>query len=819
MAPTANCIFTRPSADKAMLRQQFIDRLAALYGKTLDEASELDIYNVIASMVREEINRRWAVTNRYYKERKVKQVYYFSMEFLIGRLLTANMLNLGIYGLYKEALAELGVDIDRIEQQEQDAGLGNGGLGRLAACFLDSLACMNYAGHGCGIRYKYGLFEQKIIDGHQFELPDNWLKEGYPWEVRKADKAVTVRFGGQVRLEESGGRLVAVHENYEAVKAVPYDIPVVGCNNKTVNTLRLWSAETDKPDFDFSTFSRGNYLKAMEYKYAVEAISQILYPDDTYQEGRLLRLKQQYFLVSAGLQSIVRRYKKLGENLHFLPDYVAIHINDTHPALVVPELMRILMDEEGLGWDEAWRITTGCVFYTNHTVMPEALEKWPTDMLRSLLPRIYMIIEEINERFCRELWRSYPGDWERIRRMAVIADNMVHMANLAVVGSASVNGVAKIHTEILKKDVFKLFYEYCPHKFNNKTNGVTHRRWLAKANPLLARLLDETIGPAWLNHPEDLVFLHPYASDPAFQARFAKVKQFNKERLAAYIQDRLGLAIDPCSIFDIQVKRIHAYKRQLLNILHILHLYDRLTAQPDLDIVPRTFIFAGKAAPGYYFAKRIIKLINDVAALVNSDKRICDKLKVVFLENYNVSLAELIIPAADLSEQISTASREASGTGNMKFMMNGAITIGTLDGANIEIKEAVGDDNIIIFGLTAGEVLNYYKNGGYNAWQEYHGDKRVKAVLDRLLTWEDSRLIYDTVLNNNDEFFVLKDFSTYIEAQERAAKYYQDSGKWWNMAIHNVAYAGYFSSDRTIAEYAIGLWRLNRAVIVDSGGQ
>ncbi len=806
---------------KEEFKEDFIDKLQTLFGESLDEASVADKYVAFSTLLREIISKRWYHSNMQYRTSKEKQVYYFSMEFLLGRLLGSNLFNLGLTDLCKQGLAELGIDLKELEAVEHDAGLGNGGLGRLAACFLDSMASLQLPGHGTGIRYRHGMFEQKIVNGYQIELPDNWLRDGYVWETRKANRAVTVKFGGTVRLEEQAGRLVAIHENYEPVLAVPYDVPVVGANCNTVNTLRLWSAETNH--FDFSSFSKGDFLKAVEKKYSLEATSQILYPDDNYPEGKTLRLKQQYFFVSAGLQSIIRRYKRTHggtpADLARIYKKIAIHINDTHPALAVPELMRILMDEEGLGWEEAWNATRQTISYTNHTILPEALEKWPIELVERLLPRMYMIIHEINERFCALLWERYPGDWDRIRAMAILNDGYVHMAHLAVVGSHSVNGVAEVHSNILKQEVMNNFHQFYPHRFNNKTNGVTHRRWLAKANPELAELVTNAIGQGWLAHPNDLANLHRYAQDTAFQAGVKAVKQANKERLAQYIKDKMDITIDSNSIFDVQVKRIHAYKRQTLNALHILDLYNRLKADPSLDIEPRTFIFAGKSATGYYLAKRIIKFINTLAQVINNDPDIGGKIKVVFMENYSVSLAELIIPAADVSEQISTASREASGTGNMKFMMNGAVTIGTLDGANIEIHDEVGDENIVIFGLTADEVLSYYKYGGYNVLDVYNSNLRVKAVVDQLVNGflpvspDEFDSIHHSLMRTNDEYFVLKDFAAYAAAQEKVNSLYRDQRNWQAMAINNIAFSGRFASDRTVSEYAIGIWKIKPVVI------
>ncbi len=806
-------------SDKERFKQAFCEKLEVTHGKGVAEATATDEYVTLGTMVREYLTRNWIATNNRYRESKEKQVYYFSMEFLLGRLLGNNLINLGIREICKEGLAELGVDLEDLEAIEPDAGLGNGGLGRLAACFLDSIASLSLPGHGCGIRYKYGLFEQKIVEGHQVELPEYWLREGNVWEFRKSDKAVEVRFGGDVRVEKLGGKTLFHHENFDPVLAVPYDIPITGYQNKTVNTLRLWSAEPVPECSNFLTEGYNNQQKALDYKYSIESISQFLYPDDTNYEGRMLRLKQEYFLVSAGIQSIIRAYKRRNSTLHDLPNKVAFHINDTHPALAVPELMRILMDEEGFGWEQAYHLTTQTISYTNHTTLSEALETWPEEIFRPLLPRIYMIVEELNERFCRELWNNYPGDWDRIHKMAIIAGGKVKMSHLAIVGSHSVNGVAKIHTNILKKREMKLFYRYYPNKFNNKTNGITHRRWLLKANPPLAELITNTIGSSWIRHPEDLIDLEKHARDPSFREELHRIKQENKSKLAQYIREHNGVEVDPQSLFDIQIKRIHAYKRQVLNVLHILHLYNQLKANPGMDFHPRTFIFGGKAAPGYHLAKRIIKLINALAEQVNSDPEIKDRLKIVFLDNYRVSLAELIIPAADLSEQISTASKEASGTGNMKFMMNGAVTIGTLDGANIEMLEEVGSENMFIFGLSSSEVMSYYLHGGYRSIDIYESDPRVKMVVDQLsngLTAK-SRGDFDTIYNNllahNDEYFIIKDFDSYTEAQEAAGQAYTDRERWLEMAVANIAHSGKFSSDRTISQYASGIWEIEPLII------
>jgi starch phosphorylase len=718
--------------DKNEFKVIFINNLQTMFGKGIEEASINNKYIALSRVIRDCISRNWMETDRQYTEQGAKQVYYFSMEFLLGKALDMHLVNNGVKESYREALAELGIDLNQLEKEESDPGLGNGGLGRLAACFMESMAALGMPGHGCGIRYKYGLFEQKLVDHNQVELPDNWLQEGYAWEMRKADKAVEVKFGGTIKSNQQEDKWVFTHENYEAVLAVPYDVPLAGYKNNTVNTLRLWSAESLNDGFDLASFNRGEYLEAMEYKNSVGLISKILYPQDNFYEGRVLRLKQQYFFVSAGLQSIIRRYRKKYSSVKHLPRKIAIHINDTHPAVAVPELMRLLMDELGLSWDDAWKITTETISYTNHTIMPEALETWPVEMFKSLLPRIYMIVNEINERFCRQLWEAYPGEWDKIRGMAVIADDLVHMARLAVVGSHSVNGVAQIHTDILKEHIMRDFHQFYPKKFNNKTNGITHRRWLLKANPELADLITNCIGSSWIKEPQHLEKFAQFAADKKVQEQVRKVKLNNKKILAKYIKEKTGVTVDVRSIFDVHIKRIHAYKRQILNVFHIMDLYNRLRENPDLSIAPRTFIFAGKAAPGYYLAKQTIKLISVLASLINKDKQIKGKLKVVFLENYSVSLGELLFPAADVSEQISTASKEASGTGNMKFMLNGAITIGTLDGANVEIHEAVGDDNMFIFGLTSQQVFDYYIHGGYNAWNVYNTDPRLKTILEQL---------------------------------------------------------------------------------------
>ncbi|MEN8079314.1 glycogen/starch/alpha-glucan phosphorylase [Clostridioides difficile] len=800
------------SIDKNSFKRDYNNKFVQLHGKELKEGSNQQKYEALGSLVRDYVISTWMDTNKKYNQTGEKQVYYFSMEFLLGRLLGDFLLNLGIRDICKEALEELDIDLEEIENLEHDQGLGNGGLGRLAACFLDSMASLNIAGHGCGIRYKYGFFEQKIVDCQQVEASDNWLREGNVWEIKKQDKAEIVKFGGSIISDYVNDKLTFTHVNYEPVLAVPYDTPIVGYENEVVNTLRLWSAEPVSNEFDFSSFSRGDFLKAISYKNSVEAISLVLYPEDSFYEGKMLRLKQQYFFVSAGIQSIVRHYKKHNGDIKLLDEKIAIHINDTHPTLAIPELMRILLDEEGLSWENAWRITQNTISYTNHTILAEALEKWPIDMFKSLLPRIYMIIEEINRRYCADLWNKYVGQWEKISRMAIIGDGYVRMTNLAIVGSHSVNGVAKLHTEILKKKEMSDFYYLYPSKFNNKTNGITHRRWLIRSNPKLTKLLLDTIGDSFIKHPTDLENFSNYLNDSAVLQKLGEIKKDNKERLAKEILKYKGIAIDTNSIFDVQIKRIHAYKRQTLNCLRIMDLYNKLIENPNLDVIPRTFIFAGKAAPGYYLAKNTIELICRVAETINNDPRVNDKIKVVMLENYQVSLAEKIIPATDLSEQISTTTKEASGTSNMKFMMNGAITIATLDGANIEIKDEVGEDNIIIFGLNAEEVLNYHKHGGYSSWDICNKDYRLQRVTNDLINGkyckdkDRFRTIYENLLTYNDEFFVLKDFDSYLKAQECVNKLYIDKEKWQRMCGVNIAHSGIFSSDRTIKEYATGIW-------------
>ena len=798
--------------DKETFKKAYENKYKNLHGEEIEEGNNQQKYEALGSLIRDYVIRIWMNTNKKYNISGEKQIYYFSMEFLLGRLLGDVLMNLGIMQVCKEALADFNIDLRELEEFEQDQGLGNGGLGRLAACFLDSMASLNIAGHGCGIRYKYGFFVQKIIDGKQVEVSDNWLREGNVWERRKPDKAEIVKFGGEVKVQELNGNLTFTHVNFEPVLAVPYDTPIVGYENDVANTLRLWSAETVSNEFDYSSFSRGDFLKAIEYKNSVEAISQVLYPEDSFYEGKILRLKQQYFFVSAGMQSIIRHFRKHGGNILLLDEKIAVHINDTHPTLAIPELMRILLDEEGISWDEAWRITTNTISYTNHTILAEALEKWPIEMFKKLLPRIYMIVEEINKKYCEELWNKYTDQWDKISRMAILADGQIRMATLAVVGSHSVNGVAKLHTDILKKEEMRDLYYLYPNKFNNKTNGITHRRWLLKSNPGLSSLLIETIGESFIKHPTDLIYFEKYAHEKGVQEELNRVKQKNKIKLVNKIFEKNGIVIDPNSIFDVQIKRIHAYKRQTLNCLRIMDLYNQLIENPNLEIEPRTFIFAGKAAPGYYLAKNIIELINCIAEKVNNDSRVNEKIKVVFMDNYKVSLAEDIIPATDVSEQISTTTKEASGTSNMKFMMNGAVTIATLDGANIEIKDEVGNDNIVIFGMNAREVLNYLENGGYCSIDICNADKRVSKVVTDLINGtyhvdiDRFKSIYENLITYNDEFFVLKDFESYVNAQGKINEMYKNMYKWQEICGINIAHSGVFSSDRTIQQYATGIW-------------
>lgn len=792
--------------DKEQFKKAFLSKLEMTFGKSFSESTLRDQYQTLGMMIREHISSNWIQTNKLYRNTGTKQVYYLSIEFLLGRIMGSNVLNLGIHDIVEEGLSDLGIDFKELENEEHDAGLGNGGLGRLAACFLDSLASLDLPGHGCGIRYKYGLFEQKIVNGVQVELPEQWLQNGHVWEVRKSDLAVEIPFWGEVETyTDNEGRLSFRQIESEPILAVPYDIPIVGYHNQTVNTLRLWSAEPAPAPYN---------RDIMRYKRETEQVSEFLYPDDTEDSGKILRLKQQYFLVSASIHSILKTFRKQNLDIRHLPEKVAIHINDTHPVLAIPELMRVLLDVEKLSWDEAWDITTKTISYTNHTTLSEALEKWPVRLFQPLLPRIFMIVNEINERYCHELWEAYPGDWQRIENMAIIAHDQVKMAHLAIAGSHSVNGVAHLHTEILKKREMKDFYQYSPEKFNNKTNGITHRRWLLKSNPALTELITDSIGTEWITDPKRLKDLEEFSKDSAFKAELAKIKYQNKRALAERIQQQNGITVNLDSIFDVQVKRLHAYKRQLLNILLIMHLYNRMKEDPKFKPYPRTFIFGAKASPGYHYAKKIIKLINTVADKVNNDPQTNEYLKVVFLENYRVSLAEEIFPAAEVSEQISTASKEASGTGNMKFMMNGALTVGTMDGANVEIYERVGKDNIFIFGLSSEEVMEYYSHGGYSSSEYYMLDRRIHQVVNQLIngffpnTTGMFEEIYDSLLLQNDQYFVLRDFASYATTQRKVAEAYENRDKWLEASTINIAHSGFFSSDRTIEEYANDIWHV-----------
>ena len=804
---------------KESLRLRFVNTAHVMWGREIHELTKNEVYQTVAATAKQFITEHWIKTNSAYMQRQEKQIYYFSIEFLLGRLLKSNLINLGIEDAVEDVLDGLGINLADTYEEEPDAGLGNGGLGRLAACFIDSMAAHRLPGHGCSIRYQYGLFEQKIVDGNQVEIPDNWLKNGFAWEYRKPDKAIDVKFNGNAYMKKmEDGSLKLVYENPMTVMAVPYDVPIVGYHNNTVNTLRLWNAEVNRDFSDYGRLSQEEMRRKNEYRQFVESITEFLYPDDSTYDGRRMRLIQEYFLVSAGVQSIVRHYKKTGMNLHDFSKKIAIHINDTHPALCVAELMRILVDEEGFEWNEAWAITKNTMAYTNHTIMPEALEKWPIDMFQPLLPRVYMIIDEINRRWVEEVRDRYPGDEGRVRELSIIQDGMVHMARLAIVGSHSVNGVAKIHTGILKSTTLRPFYEYNPRLFNNKTNGITHRRWLMGANPELMELLDKTMGSRrWHRHPEQLDLFNDFINDKPVLAELERVKKIRKTALAEYVKKHNGIDVDPDTIFDIQVKRIHSYKRQLMNILHIMYQYNHLKAHDkDFMMEPTTYFFGGKAAPGYYIAKETIRLINAVAEKVNNDPETNKMLKVVYIENFGVSIGEIVYPAADVSEQISTASKEASGTGNMKFMMNGAITIGTLDGANVEMRDAVGsDEHIVIFGLKAEEVLDYYANGGYSAWDEYNNNEDVRAVVNQLTdgTYGDFHSLFDYLVHQNDEFFILKDFNAYAEAHREIYRRYKDRFHWLRSCAVNIANSGIFSSDRTIDEYAKEIWQVKPVMI------
>ena len=811
--------------EKEEFKKSVKENVKFLYRKTLEEATQEQIFQAVSYTVKDVIIDNWLKSQKAYEKQDPKIVYYMSMEFLMGRALGNNLINLGAYGEVKEALEELGLDINCIEDQEPDPALGNGGLGRLAACFLDSLATLNYCAYGCGIRYHYGMFKQEIRDGYQVEVPDNWLKNGYPFELRRPEYAKEVHFGGYVRVEWDPvkNENKFIHEGYQAVKAIPYDMPITGYNNDVVNTLRIWDAEPIV-DFNLDSFDKGDYHNAVEQENLARTIVEVLYPNDNHMAGKELRLKQQYFFVSASLQAAIAKYKKTHDDITKLHEKVVFQMNDTHPTVAVAELMRILIDQEGLGWDQAWDITTKCCAYTNHTIMSEALEKWPIELFSRLLPRVYQIVEEINRRFILEIQQKYPGNFEKVKKMAIIYDGQVKMAHLAIVAGYSVNGVARLHTEILKNQELKDFYEMMPEKFNNKTNGITQRRFLAHGNPLLSDWVTDKIGPDWITDLSQLSKLKVYADDEKALQEFMTIKFKNKERLAKYILEHNGVEVDPHSIFDIQVKRLHEYKRQLLNILHVIYLYNQIKAHPEMDFYPRTFIFGAKASAAYARAKKIIKLINCVADVVNNDASINGKLKVVFIENYRVSNAEIIFAAADVSEQISTASKEASGTGNMKFMLNGAPTLGTMDGANVEIVQEVGEENAFIFGMSSDQIINYENNGGYDPDFIYNTDPEIRQVLMQLINGTFSsdtemfRDIYNSLLDKHnmprpDQYFILGDFRSYAEAQKRVEEAYKDEKRWAKMALLNTACAGKFTSDRTIQEYVDDIWHLDKVVV------
>ena len=804
--------------DKEKFKKELESNVRMLFRGNLDEATTQQIYQAVAYSVKDDIIDNWIETHKAYEKQDKKMVYYMSMEFLMGRALGNNMINLLCYDEVRETLEELGLDMNLIEDQEPDAALGNGGLGRLAACFLDSLATLGYPAYGCGIRYRYGMFKQKIENGYQVEVPDNWLKYGNPFEIKRDEYAVEVKFGGYVDVEMHNGRQKFVQKGYQSVRAVPYDMPIVGYGNHIVNTLRIWDAEAIN-NFNLDSFDKGEYEKAVEQENLARTICEVLYPNDNHMAGKELRLKQQYFFISASVQRAVAKYKQTHDDIRKFHEKVTFQLNDTHPTVAVAELMRILVDEEGLEWDEAWEVTRKTCAYTNHTIMAEALEKWPIELFSRLLPRVYQIVEEINRRFVIEIQNKYPGDQEKIRKMAILYDGQVRMAHLAIAGSYSVNGVARLHTEILKKRELRDFYEMMPEKFNNKTNGITQRRFLLHGNPLLASWVTDKIGDDWITNLDHLKHLKVYVDDEKCQQEFMNIKYQNKVRLAKYIKEHNGIDVDPRSIFDCQVKRLHEYKRQLMNILHVMYLYNELKAHPDMDIVPRTFIFGAKAAAGYYTAKLTIKLINAVADKINNDPSINGKIKVVFIEDYRVSNAELIFAAADVSEQISTASKEASGTGNMKFMLNGALTLGTMDGANVEIVEEVGKDNAFIFGLSAEQVMEYEKNGNYNPRDVYNNNQDVRQVLTQLVNGfyspenpELFRALYDALLEK-DTYFTLLDFDSYKEAHNRIDAAYRDEQHWARTAMLQTASAGKFSSDRTIEEYAKEMWHLEKVTL------
>ncbi len=805
---------------KEEFKESVKENVKMLYRKTIDEASQEQIFQAVSLAVKDVVIDNWLDTQRQYEKDDPKIVYYLSMEFLMGRALGNNLINLCAYNEVKEALDELGFDLNVIEDQEPDPALGNGGLGRLAACFLDSLATLGYCAYGCGIRYRYGLFKQKIEDGYQKEVADNWLKNGYPFELRRPEYAKEIKFGGHVTVKHDPvkGKNYYIQEGYQSVRAIPYDMPIVGYNNKIVNTLRIWDAEAIN-DFRLDLFDKGEYHKAVEQENLAKTIVEVLYPNDNHYAGKELRLKQQYFFVSASIQAAIEKFKKAHSDIHELPNKVTFQLNDTHPTLTVAELMRILVDEEELGWDDAWDITTRTCAYTNHTIMSEALEKWPIELFSKLLPRVYQIVEEINRRFVQEIRRRYPNNNEKIKKMAIIYDGQVKMAHLAIAGGYSVNGVARLHTEILKAQELKDFYEMYPEKFNNKTNGITQRRFLLHGNQTLANWITDRIGDGWVTNLPELAKLKVYADDKKALQEFMNIKHQNKVRLAKYIWEHNGIEVNPYSIFDVQVKRLHEYKRQLMNILHVMYLYNEIKEHPEIDFYPRTFIFGAKAAAGYKRAKLTIKLINSVADVVNNDASINGKLKVVFIENYRVSNAEMIFAAADVSEQISTASKEASGTGNMKFMLNGAPTIGTMDGANVEIVEEVGEENAFIFGLSSDQVINYENYGGYDPRYYFNTDDDIRKVLMQLINGTYSkgdfnlfREIYDSLLNQ-DTYFILADFKQYAEAHRRVEEAYRDTDRWAKMALLNTASSGKFTSDRTIQQYVDEIWHLDKVTI------
>ncbi|WP_394925272.1 glycogen/starch/alpha-glucan phosphorylase [uncultured Robinsoniella sp.] len=811
-------------------KEAFINDVKAnvktLYRKTIEEATKQQVFQAVSYTIKDTIIDNWLATQKQYEIDDPKTVYYMSMEFLMGRALGNNLINLTEYNDVKAALEEIGFDLNVIEDEEPDAALGNGGLGRLAACFLDSLATLGYSSYGCGIRYRYGMFKQKIENGFQIEVPDNWLKDGNPFELRRPEYAKEVKFGGYVRVvyDEATRRNRFIQEGCQSVRAIPFDIPIVGYDNRIVNTLRVWDAEAIN-DFQLDSFDKGDYQKAVEQENLARNIVEVLYPNDNHYAGKELRLKQQYFFISASVQAAIEKYKKKHSDMRKFYEKVTFQLNDTHPTVAVAELMRILVDEENLEWDEAWEVTTKTCAYTNHTIMAEALEKWPIELFSRLLPRIYQIIEEINRRFLIEVGRKYPGDQNKVNKMAIIHDGQVKMAHLAIVAGYSVNGVAQLHTEILKKQELRDFYEMMPEKFNNKTNGITQRRFLLHANPLLANWVTAHIGNEWITDLPQISKLKIYAEDKKAQQEFMNIKYQNKVRLAKYILEHNGVEIDPRSIYDVQVKRLHEYKRQLMNILHVMYLYNTIKDHPEMDFYPRTFIFGAKAAAGYRRAKLTIKLINAVADVVNNDRSIKGKLKVVFIEDYRVSNAEWIFAASDVSEQISTASKEASGTGNMKFMLNGAPTLGTMDGANVEIVEEVGEENAFIFGLSADEVINFENNGGYHPMDYFNNDQDIRRVLMQLINGEYAkddperfREIYNSLLNTNssdraDTYFILADFKSYARAQQKVEEAYRDEARWAKMAILNVASSGKFTSDRTIQQYVDEIWHLDKVVI------